>query len=288
MKLSSKELQVLTQIAINAATSAGEAINRYDCKDLVVQNKYGKTSLASQVVTEVDILSQKIILEILKPTLKEYDLAVLAEESSDDKQRLENDFFWCIDPLDGTLPFINQKAGYAVSIALVSREGVPFIGVVFDPLTKILYHAIKGQGVFRNNESWFINADSEVKQLTITTDYSLINSDNFKSFCKKLEKIAIKLGYDELNILDAGGAVMNALWVLEQSPGCYVKYPKPKGGSLWDYAATAAIYQEFGAVACDIYGSPLELNRPDSTYMNHNGIIFANDDKIAQAIVVKR
>ncbi len=288
MNLSSKDLQILTKVAINAATTAGKAINEYNCNDLVVQKKAGKASLASQVVTEVDILSQKIILEILAPTVIEYDFAVLAEESSDDKLRLEKDFFWCVDPLDGTLPFINQKAGYAVSIALISKEGFPCIGVVFDPVSKTLYHATKGQGAFRNHKSWCVNSDCTATKLTITADYSLVNSDNFKLFCEKLKSIAVDLGYNELNILGAGGAVMNGCWALEQPPGCYVKYPKPKGGSLWDYAAIAAIYQEFGAVACDIYGKQLELNRPDSTYMNHKGIIFASDAEIAQAIVAKK
>ena len=285
VNLSSADLQALTEVAIAAATAAGNAISEYDCKDLVVQNKADKASLASQVVTEVDILSQKIILDTLAPAVSKYDFAVLAEESSDDKLRLEKEFFWCVDPLDGTLPFINQKAGYAVSIALVSKEGIPFVGVVFDPATKTLYHASKGQGAFRNSRKWCKGIGCPAARLSISVDNSLVNSDGFKLFCEQLERIAADLGYRGLNVLDPGGAVMNALWALEQQPGCYVKYPKPKGGSLWDYAAAAAIYQEFGAVACDIYGQPLELNRPDSTYMNHKGIIFASDELTAQAIL---
>ena len=288
MNLSSTDLQALTKVAINAATAAGKAISEYDGKNLVVRSKADKASLASQVVTEVDFSSQKIILDTLAPTVDRYDFALLAEESSDDKFRLTKDFFWCVDPLDGTLPFIKQKAGYAVSIALVSREGTPFIGVIFDPVTKTLYHASKGQGAFRNNRKWCKGSDCPADRLSISVDNSLVNSDGFKLFCEQLERIAVDLGYRELNVLDPGGAVMNALWALEQQAGCYVKYPKPKGGSLWDYAATAAVYQELGAVACDIYGRPLELNRPDSTYMNHKGIIFASDELIAQAIIAER
>ena len=75
---------------------------------------------------------------------------------------------------------------------------------------------------------------------------------------------------------------MNAIWALENPPACYFKFPKPSGGgSLWDYAATACIYQEAGAVAVDFQGNPFDLNRPDSTFMNHHGVIFATNHKIA-------
>ena len=71
---------------------------------------------------------------------------------------------------------------------------------------------------------------------------------------------------------------MNALWCLENPPAKYFKRPKTKkgGGSLWDFAATSLILNEAGAIATDYYGAPLELNRKDSTYLNHKGILFAS------------
>ena len=50
-----------------------------------------------------------------------YDLALLTEESEDDRSCFEKDYFWCIDPLDGTLPFTRNEAGYSVSIGLVAE-----------------------------------------------------------------------------------------------------------------------------------------------------------------------
>jgi myo-inositol-1(or 4)-monophosphatase len=114
---------------------------------LTLNTKNGGASLAAQVVTEVDHLSQDIILKTLHPSCLIYDLALLSEESPDDNQRLQKDYFWCIDPLDGTLPFIESVPGYSVSIALVSREGQSMLGVVYDPVTQTLYHAIQGQGL---------------------------------------------------------------------------------------------------------------------------------------------
>lgn len=77
----------------------------------------------------------------------------MTEESPDNRERLKKDFFWCIDPLDGTLPFIESTSGYAVSIALVAHDGTPYIGVIYDPVEQVLYHAVKGCGVLRNGKS---------------------------------------------------------------------------------------------------------------------------------------
>ncbi|MGD8641778.1 MAG: inositol monophosphatase family protein, partial [Gammaproteobacteria bacterium] len=66
----------------------------------------------------------------------------------------------------------------------------------------------------------------------------------------------------------------------------YFKMPKPEkgGGSLWDFAASAALFLELGYVATDFHGQPLDLNRRDSTYMNHRGVLFATDLSLATDI----
>jgi fructose-1,6-bisphosphatase/inositol monophosphatase family enzyme len=46
-------------------------------------------------------------------------------------------------------------------------------------------------------------------------------------------------------------------------------------GSIWDFAATACIYQELGLLATNFEGGRLELNRREGTFMNHEGIFYA-------------
>ncbi|MEE9337306.1 MAG: inositol monophosphatase family protein, partial [Methylococcaceae bacterium] len=121
MKLSSTNLFLLSQCAISAAYQAGQIISSFSGQSVTVNKKQGGDTLASQVVTEVDHLSQEIILQTLLPTCDIFDLALLSEEIPDNRERLEKDFFWCIDPLDGTLPFIQSTPGYSVSIALVAH-----------------------------------------------------------------------------------------------------------------------------------------------------------------------
>lgn len=280
MILTADNLNKLCETAISAATRAGQLIAEYADKKVKIDTKAGKDTLAGQVVTEVDHLSQDVILKSLAPTCKTYDLAVLTEESTDSGERLEKDYFWCIDPMDGTLSFINSTPGYAVSIALVARDGTPYIGVVYDPVEQILYHAVKDHGAFKNNAPWQ-PAATPGQPLTLTFDHSFTQHPQFNDLLKGLEKIALELNCSGTNIMKSGGAVMNAIRALDNAPGCFLKFPKPKGGSLWDYAAIACIYHEIGAPASDIHGRPLDLNRPDSTYMNHHGILFAGDKPLA-------
>lgn len=285
MKLSEHDLFLLGQAAISAAYQAGHFIKSYTNKELEFEHKEAGNSRASQVVTEVDKKSQDIILNILQPTCDIYDLALLTEESIDDSSRLKKDYFWCIDPLDGTLPFIEKKNGYAVSIALVARNGIPVIGVVFDPLADKLYHAIKAKGCYINSKPFSLKPQTTntPQKLTFAFDRSFVKKTYFNDL---VESLKTEYPANKIHIIKHAGAVMNACWVLENSPAGYFKFPKKEkgGGSLWDYAATACLFAEAGAISTDIHGNEIELNRETSTFLNHRGIIYATDVKLHEII----
>lgn len=253
MNLSLDDLEVLSKVAISAAKEAGALITSQAGSNVSFEKKETGASLASQVVTEVDRISQEIVLKKITPLCGKYDLGLLAEESEDDLSRFEKDYFWSVDPMDGTLPFIESRPGYAVSIGLISREGVPYLGIIYDPLEQVLYHAIKGIGVFRNENPWKIDLQTSASH----------------------------------NEIDRGGAVMNACWVLENTPSYFYKNPKKEngGGCVWDYAATACLFETMGAWVSDMKGNPLELNRREAPYMNHKGILYATNQSVAKEIL---
>ena len=138
MKLTSTDLDELVDLALLAAKEAGEMVAT--TRPEKVEHKAEGASLASAVVTEIDRRSEDIILDILRPTLERYELGLLTEEQVDDGSRLTADYFWSIDPLDGTLPFIEGIPGYSISIALVRRDGTPTLGVVYDPVEETTLH----------------------------------------------------------------------------------------------------------------------------------------------------
>jgi fructose-1,6-bisphosphatase/inositol monophosphatase family enzyme len=270
------DLSYLNSIAIKAAISAGKIIQQYMNEDVSVEQKKGGASYASQVVTAVDRACETAILSHLLPTCDEFGLALLSEETEDDGSRFEEDFFWCIDPMDGTLAFINKQPGFSVSIALIAKDGTPYIGVVFDPSTDTLYHAIKGNGAFKNGTPLEIKNTND--HLTYVTDRKLKDTPRVTEIESLLNKNIKNLNLKGVKEIAGAGAVLNGIFVLENGPALMLKFPKKEigGGSVWDFAATACIYQELGLPATNFEGERLDLNKKDGTFMNQEGVFYAN------------
>ena len=269
-------LKELNKIAIIAARSAGEVIQKNMNDDVEVAIKNNVGSYAAQVVTAVDKKCEAVIVSYLQPSCKTFDLALLTEETEDDGSRFEKDFFWCVDPMDGTLSYINKKPGFAVSIALVAKDGTPYLGVVYDPSRENLYHAIRGNGVYKNGILFRMKRSND--HLSYFTDRKLSDTPRRAEIESILDNKTEELNLNRWSEIPGSGAVMNAIHVLENGPACMFKLPKKDtgGGSIWDYAATACIYKELGLQATNFEGGKLDLNRRDGAYMNHEGVFYAN------------
>ncbi len=268
--------KVLADIATKAALKAGEVIQKFDRTTLKVQQKEGGNTLASQVVTALDLECEKVIRTYLEPTCKALQLGILSEETEDNQSRFTNDYFWCVDPLDGTLAFINNHPGFSVSIASVSKDGTPYIGVVYDPSTHNLYTAIKGKGAFKNGQPWVVKPQNNF--LTYVTDKTLSDTPNHNAIEKILATKVKSLGMSSIKEISGGGAVLNAILVAENSPAVLLKLPKKEkgGGSLWDFAATVCIFNELGLQARAYNGTALHLNPKTTTFLNTQGVYLSS------------
>lgn len=284
-------LKQLCDVAIEAARAAGRLIQSTDRNTLQQHFKAAGSSAASQIVTELDLRSEALIRQHLEPSCEEWNITFVGEESSQTgrqgiRDRLLKPYHWCVDPLDGTLPFIEGNAGYAVSIALVDQSGVPLIGVVYDPVAATLMHAIKGQGAYRDNIP-FTSAEFLSTSLMVFADASFSEHQNYDGILNTLNACAEDSGRDEVVIGYGSGAVKNACQVLDYPAACYIKLPKPEdgGGSIWDFAATACIVREAGGWVSDIHGQALDLNREQSTFLNHRGVVYASTERIARYLI---
>lgn len=284
-------LHELCDAAIEAARAAGAFIQSVDRTTLQRRFKEGGRSAASQIVTEVDLRSEAIIRERLQAASAGWDIAFVGEESAhgstdETPERLQSPFFWCVDPLDGTLAFVDGNPGYAVSIALVDRSGTPRIGVVYDPVESTLLHASEGQGAFRDLVAT-TGADSGSASLMVFADASFRTDSKHDVVVDALQACARDRGLSGVELIYGNGAVKNACQVLDHPSACYVKLPKPEGGggSIWDFAASACIVREAGGWASNIHGRPLDLNRRDSTFMNHEGVLYASSERIARCLM---
>lgn len=279
-------LEKLCLQAIEASIAAGKWIQSQVDAAYHRQKKEGGHSLASQVVTEVDFKAQAIILKHLASSVNQHDLGLLTEEAADDQSRLEKEYFWCIDPLDGTLPFTEQRPGYAVSIALISKSGDPVIGVVYVPDEDLCYSAIKGQGLYLNGESFLPKPSTDIS-LHVYMDRSIQAASYFNDLGTYLKHWAESQNYGEVVFHFGYGAVRNAISVFAHMHSCYFKLPKAKkgGGSIWDFAATRLIFEELNFPVSNINGENLHLNNPESTFMNQQGVVYASAEGIAEMVM---
>lgn len=269
MILSRTQIEKLKNISVIAAKAAGDIILKYKKEGFDIYKKDSGHSPASQVLTNVDLLCQSKILELLSPYIKKFDLGLLTEEEVDNKSRFEKEYFFSIDPMDGTKSFVESSFGFSVSISLVTQKGESVLGVVYDPVKDNLYCAIRGVGVFKNGLHWIPKIRSNDK-LKIIVDSSY-NKESIK----------------DVDFIEYGGAVLNAIEVLEGRADCYIKKPKIEsgGGSIWDFSSTVALFNECGSIAEDIYGKPINLNNPESTFMNKTGVVFCHNKIIQHKIL---
>lgn len=294
MNFSPQQLNQLSITAVNAVELAGHYVKHFDKSQLTTKFKNSGSSLSAQVVTEVDLHAQSIIIKQLKASCAEYDIALLSEENCtdigiDQHPRLTKNYFWCVDPLDGTLPFIEGNDGYAVSVALVAKSGTPLLAAVYLPAASTTYQMKfddQGEATLYKNGVVFKPANKG-KQLHFYCDRSFLSSQQYPAVIHQLTMLLPAIGVTALKVISAHGAVVNALLVLENAPACYIKLPKPEqgGGALWDFSATACISHAVNAWASDIHGLPLQLNQRDSYYMNKKGVMFASDRRLAEILL---
>ncbi len=286
MKLTINDLRKLSSIAKTAAINAGEYIQSQIDQQHAHSIKFTGTSLASQIVTEVDMNAQKMILSHLNKSIQDYDLGLLTEELADDQSRITKDYFWCIDPMDGTLAFTEQVTGYAVSIALVSQAGDPLIGVVYVPDLMQCFSSVKGEGVLLNDAS-FIREEDSSTSMHVYMDRSFPTEKYYDAVKVHLDNVANRHDTDTIKLNVTFGAVRNAIGVMTSPKGCYFKFPKKSqgGGSIWDFSATRLFFEELGLWVSSADGQLLPLNNPQTTFMNEEGVLFATNEKLVRDII---
>lgn len=136
------EIHHLLKTAEHAALEAGKAVMRvYSSGDFSSELKAGEFP-----VTIADKKSHAILTKLLQPT----GFPVLSEEGSniDFSTRESWEYFWLIDPLDGTKEFINKNGEFTINIALMLKSK-PVAGVVYAPCIEALYGGSLETGVFK-------------------------------------------------------------------------------------------------------------------------------------------
>ena len=129
------------EAAAAAAREAGAVILGYYARGAIAV----ESKVDASPVTAADRDANRVIVDRLRAAFP--DDAVLSEELPDDGTRHDKQRVWIVDPLDGTRDFIARTDQFCVHIGL-AVDGIPVVGVVFQPTAGALYSAAAGQGAF--------------------------------------------------------------------------------------------------------------------------------------------
>ncbi|HEU4651140.1 MAG TPA: 3'(2'),5'-bisphosphate nucleotidase CysQ [Croceibacterium sp.] len=165
----------------------------------------------------------------------------LSEETADDPARLGKDLVWLVDPIDGTRDFIAGRAGWAVSVALVSA-GKPLIGMLFAPARDEEWSAVAGQGALLNGRRLEASTRAELGGARVPSR-ALPHDDRDLVCVERPNAIALRIA---MVADDRADLVATLRWGFE-----------------WDIAAATLIAREAGAAVSDAFGQPLSFNKRD-------------------------
>ncbi|HEX9544664.1 MAG TPA: 3'(2'),5'-bisphosphate nucleotidase CysQ [Pyrinomonadaceae bacterium] len=250
------------RIALELAREAGAAILDVYEGPLEIQQKADADD--REPVTQADRIANEIIVQRLSREFSED--GILAEESIDTDRRLGKSRVWMIDPLDGTTGFIEGNGDFAVQIGL-AENGVCVFGVVYQPLTGVLYRAIRGGG------AWVERPEAEPERTRVSNriDLSTMRLAASRSHrSPRMDKVVQKFGVKQE--VRRGSVGIKVGLIVEQQCDLYVHLsPRTK---QWDTCAPEIILQEAGGKLTDLFGGPLRYNSPE--VQNRNGIVASN------------
>lgn len=134
-------LEDLLSSAIQTSIEAGKATLMYYQSELKIEYKSDNSPL-----TLADKASNSIIVKSLQQT----NIPIISEESKPEEFKIRSrwEYFWLIDPLDGTKEFINRSDEYTINIALV-KNSEPILGVVYSPAKDLLFYALEDFGAYK-------------------------------------------------------------------------------------------------------------------------------------------
>jgi len=163
--------QIDIQDIITIAKEAGKAIMKIYKQDFEVEYKQDSSPLT---------LADKKSNDIIKDGLNQLsiNLHILSEEGKEIpyKDRKHWEYFWLVDPLDGTKEFVKKNGEFTVNIALIHKD-TPVLGVVYAPALDVCYWAKQGEGAFKDGKRLPLKTESQSSTYKIVASRSHMSNE---------------------------------------------------------------------------------------------------------------
>lgn len=216
-------------------------------------------------VTEADKTTDALIKNYLSKEFPTYSF--LTEESVDDKARLNNDYVFIVDPLDGTEDFVHHRDEFTTNIALVYKHE-PVVGVIGIPSMNLIYYAVKNEGAYKldclTSKVEKIHVNDKNNNLTVYKSVFHSSKQEEELYQKYSNLISRVIGV---------GSSCKACFIAEGKGE--ISYRLNKGTKEWDTAAFQIIVEEAGGYVLKLDKTRMLYNREDvynDTYIILNNL----------------
>jgi myo-inositol-1(or 4)-monophosphatase len=243
--------------ALEAAHRAGELLTERSTSVGRIDFKSAK-----DVVTEVDHLSEALILDAIREAFPSD--ALLAEETGGHVAASGHDAtsgvgrVWVVDPLDGTINYANGIPFYCVSIAL-AVDGQPVVGVIHDPVRRETYAAAVDGPAHLYSPVALDPVEIQASTKDLLSDYVISMSLTGRAVISRIRSVrkAVRVSRN------MGSAALALAYVAN---GRFDAFIQQGGLSTWDVAAAGLIAARSGATVTDLQGGPwFDITRPTRT-----------------------
>jgi 3'-phosphoadenosine 5'-phosphosulfate (PAPS) 3'-phosphatase len=283
------------EFAIATATEAATEICRfYDANSAKTYTKADESP-----VTDADLASDRIIRARIQATYPQDGM--LTEESTDDEARLSAERVWIVDPIDGTIQFMNRTGQFDVLIALVVG-GRPVVSVMLQPATGFFVAATAGNGAIAGTIADSGRTKARLARPETVTNFATTIWLGAPESEPYLARFAGRLGVEPPEIkqtgliarghLDPGMPVLAArsdrqmVLAYDQPVHGFLGIPIRGDGTMaweWDYAAADLVINEAGGRFTDWQGGYFTYNKRKAR--NEGGLIIANTPQLHEQML---
>jgi len=243
------ELSIAWQAA-GIALEAGTLVRGFFERGVATEYK-GDVDL----VTEADRASEKLIAERLTAAWPAH--GIYGEEGA--RQRLEGEYRWYVDPLDGTTNFAHGFPVFCVSLGLERRrpglaegeDGELMAGVIYDPTRDELFAAEAGRGAWLNGRRIRASGTKTLSEALLATGFpsrkrhANPNIHFYQEFTLRSHGVR-RAGSAALDLAYTACGRLDGFWEFNLNP--------------WDTAAGALLVLEAGGSMSDFEGGRFRLN----------------------------
>ena len=261
-------LKTLEPAIIDLARVAGERILDIYQTAFDVAHKSDQSPL-----TQADLAAHRIITQGLLELTPEWP--VLSEEGVElaFSERRTWEYYWLVDPLDGTREFIKRNDEFTVNIALIERQQ-PVLGVVYAPALGIMYSAYRGGHAYKHTadispQRMHTRSVTSPGPVIVLASRSHTNPE-LEYFIQRLDQ-HLTPAFHPHRLLTMGSS-LKACWI---SQGQADVYPRFGLTSEWDTAAAQCIVEVAGGALTDMQGQPLRYNTKASL-LNPAFLVFGD------------